>query len=539
MKKGLALIVVIFLVVTILPYVFANGDDDSKESEMRSSLLKLRERAEDEVDFRLRQISEDDKERILTKFNEYNNVYRNALKDSIRFKLQLMLKKDAILKCKNNLDTEECKILQNEVRALTKDYLLNVADTLIAHLQRIKEKVLSSEELEEGEVNEIVNNIDSKISELEKVKLEIRDADSREKLIEVVKNMRTILKDVKIESDEDVGKLRKGHIGEIIKRSEKLEIKLQRVLEKFDNDGQNITNIQPLIDDFNKKISDAREHYNLAIELFDKAKQFERTNETNQTIEVRHQYIKDAHEHLRVAHNDLKEANEILKQIFRALKGIDDDVEEEIKRDRCWSDRPGFKPGEDLGYFIWQSSCEDKAWFIDWSGNARLFGDNSKEEDKDQIVPPRDGSVTLPTGWHAMRGVIKTDGRFLDVGQLAFEKNDMYSVSDNEITFRAIVGTHFDGLHFKSTGNKITFDLYVDNEQQKSLVFIGNDLRNPSDIPFELSGTNVVIKERVCEEGKILYRGECLEHMRNKETQQITSTGSSDRNTGSSDRGSY
>lgn len=49
-----------------------------------------------------------------------------------------------------------------------------------------------------------------------------------------------------------------------------------------------------------------------------------------------------------------------------------------------------------------------------------------------------------------------------------------------------------DGIDFITTGNNVTFDLYLNTRRNRNKVFIGSYKTNPTSIPFSLSGTDIL-----------------------------------------------
>ena len=76
--------------------------------------------------------------------------------------------------------------------------------------------------------------------------------------------------------------------------------------------------------------------------------------------------VLESHEKLKIAQQDLQEAHSLLVELYQMIKVKSGDIKTE-----CWQDKPSYEPGRDLGFFIWQNSCEDNTWFLDWSGDLR------------------------------------------------------------------------------------------------------------------------------------------------------------------------
>lgn len=488
MKKATAILIMAIFILSLVPLSLADSsnsgkgsmlsfhDDDDRDDDDRDKIeIKtiLRQEKIDDDDLKEREIKDEDKFRHRENLLRNKELFKTGKLKAEEFRIKLETNKGRLKECRAN-DTESCRLIKRQSFEIAQNYLSNIIDALVNHLKFVKEKLQSSEELTDQEADEQIARVDSLLSKLESLKTKVNAATTRDQLIELSSELKNLMKDVKTDSDFSLERIRQKRIGEILERAEHLEAKLARIQDRF---GQNVTNnteLSNLIQQFNDKIDDAREKYHDAVDAFEKAKSA--NNSDN-----RHSLVKEAQTLLKSAHQDLKDAHNILKQIFRLLKGIDKDID--FNKDQCWDDRPLFRPGKDLGYFIWQSTCEDEddeedeSWIIAWSGNARLNQSNTTQT-----------NATNATLRHHMTGTITTNGVFSDVESKKFESGDVFNVtSNNTITFDTYVSTHFDELRFETTGTQVTFDLFVDGERKTSLVYQGKNWTNPSSIPFTMS----------------------------------------------------
>lgn len=461
MKKLIAILLIATFVFSLIPLSIANGDDDDDLNEHR---MRLRKEKLDDDDFKERIVSDEEKFKFRENSLRHKEMLKNNKLKAEEFRLNLETNKLKIKECRN-VDTSSCRLINRNNFEIGQNYLLNIVDALINHLNFVKEKVQSSEELSDEEANEDVNKINDLLSKLEELKKKINEATNREQLIEISSELRSIMKNVRTESDYSIEHIRHRRIGEILERAEHLEAKLARIQDRFGINVTNSSELNSLIQEFNDKIDDAREKYWDAVEIFEQARS---ANDSD----ARHDLVRESHDLFKEAHEDLKDAHNILKDIFRLLKGIDRDID--FNRDECWNDRPLFRPGKDLGYFVWRSNCTDKTWVLAWSGDARLANTT--------------GNTSNITTIHHMTGTITTNGVFSDIKSERFESGDKFNLtSNNTITFDAYVSTHFDELRFETSGTEVTFDLFVDGERNTSLVYIGKNWTNPSSIPFTRS----------------------------------------------------
>lgn len=91
---------------------------------------------------------------------------------------------------------------------------------------------------------------------------------------------------------------------------------------------------------------------------------------------------------------------------------------------------------------------------------------------------------------HVYTGVIRTDGRFVEVDEYRTEANDHIRVSRDRDTiwFKFSTAGGLDGLNFRVRGGeKVHFDLYVDGHQiNRQQIFLGDNGHHPRDNSFTI-----------------------------------------------------
>ncbi|HZX44504.1 MAG TPA: hypothetical protein VFF28_02360, partial [Candidatus Nanoarchaeia archaeon] len=96
-------------------------------------------------------------------------------------------------------------------------------------------------------------------------------------------------------------------------KSKQLEVKLERVLERMEEQGQNTTDIQPVIDRFNAKIESARISYETALGKFKQA-----INEAD--AEKAKDLAGEGNGFMKEAQKSLQEAQKVLKEVIQKIK---------------------------------------------------------------------------------------------------------------------------------------------------------------------------------------------------------------------------
>jgi len=238
----------------------------------------------------------------------------------------------------------------------------------------------------------------------------------------------------------------------------------------------------------------------------------------------------------------------------------------EIENPECWADKPDYRAGVDKGYFVWQGKCAN-FWWVDWSGDTKddlkrllkcirerrrtaiTSSDDVVSEDVEavddavavagEIIDEAEASVGITDApvvtddvfcsemtleefkelrrslLYTVTGTITSNGKIFDVGVRRYDGHDRLRFEDNEITFRAQVGPHYDGIFFRTTGDNVRFELSFDGETSADFVYIGKDKENPEGNPFALTGT-VSEDSPACSAGEVIYQKRCVNRVRDK-----------------------
>ena len=355
--KKLSLLIILLFILSIIPLnslAEKGSDKDNEEIEIeQESKIELKT---SEDDFKKREIEQEFKLKAIEKFKNAEIEFKLKSENSAELKSKIIRLKE----CKDE-DTQECQEFKKNAISYSKEYLINIIDRIIAYLNKLLAKYESSEEISEDTAKLSVEEIKSLLTKLEDLKSRINKATTKEEIISLSNELKTLINNnIKVQSKLYVEKLRISRVGEIIERIEHLKIKLSSILEELKEEGVNTTRVDPLVLKFNNLIDDAKSKYYKAIDLFEKAKDLRETN-----VEEAKRLVLEAHTNLKEAQQDLKDAHAILVELHQMIKGQRDNAET-----RCWGDKPSYEPGQELGYFIWQGTC-DNTWFLDWSGDLR------------------------------------------------------------------------------------------------------------------------------------------------------------------------
>ncbi len=256
-----------------------------------------------------------------------------------------------------------------------------------------------------------------------------------------------------------------------------------------------------------------------------------------------------------------------------------------IDKSDCWANKPAYRPGYENGFFIWQGKCanfiwvdwsgDTKALWKKWrnlkglssedptigeveeveaeieSSQVVLESDEYTEVTGDEVSVTQDCTniacaqaiptcadnsilitntddccptykcVKRPKLLYKVKGRITTNGKIIDVGVRRFDGMDVLKFSNNVIKFKGLVGPHFDGLYFRTTGNLALMELWFDGKKETKIINIGKNDRHPANDPFKLK-VRPAIKPRKCKTDEVIHGSKCVSSV---ESESISTSG--------------
>ena len=225
-------------------------------------------------------------------------------------------------------DSEDCKTAKAELLAAAKEHFSAQADHIIETLEKIKSRVQGNEDLTDEEEAKITVALDAELKIVTDIKVKINAAENKEQLLQAARELKDAWNRIRHVAKRYAAFVVSSRMAGIIVQSKHLEKKLERVLARMAENGQNTSEVQALVDDFNKEIEAARTSFKasqtlwLAVKLDVKA-----DVETNATVQQAQEKLKESREHL-------KKARDLLRQIVtkvdkNALKDADEEEESE------------------------------------------------------------------------------------------------------------------------------------------------------------------------------------------------------------------
>ena len=330
-RKIISIFLMIVLLFSLSPIALAQNEGDSRNSADTSESTDMTD-TEDTDDTttvrstkRQRPNLEKPKPLLLRARKVNKAVVKNyvAVKEEFIKARQLQMKsrekfsnaKSKIKECEEQ-DTDECKQVRQNVKTGSKNFLGNSADAIIKHLEKLKNKIQSNERLTEDEVTQIISEIDAKIAEIEEAKATAESAETKKEIVEAAKVIRAKWKPIKNHAVYWTGKLINAKMGGVLVKLDHLEDRLERALAKMEENGKDVSEIEPMVEEFNGFLVNARASFDQAVESY---KQFKETKVKTD--------LDAGKRHMNAARKELVKAHKNLKDIVRAIKAAQGNTE--------------------------------------------------------------------------------------------------------------------------------------------------------------------------------------------------------------------
>ncbi|MDP2909046.1 MAG: hypothetical protein Q8N77_04550 [Nanoarchaeota archaeon] len=264
-----------------------------------------------ELNFKVRELNTERIKEAVKNYGLAKQDFEKVRERAKEINTEFLKAKQDFKRCTENCEEKEAKVLEQ-----AKSFLTNTADSIIKHLEKIRNRVESSEDLTEEEATEIITKIDAQIKELEDAKAKAEAATTKDELKEATKTIRDDWKKIRNHADWYVGKLALAKHGGVIVKLKHLELRLQKVLERMEENGKDTSTIQPLVDEFNTHVEEAKKNFELATAKFLEFRNLpEPKGEAgNKLIQEAQGYMKKSKEHLGLAQQKLKEIVKAVKE---------------------------------------------------------------------------------------------------------------------------------------------------------------------------------------------------------------------------------
>ena len=208
-------------------------------------------------------------------------------------------------------ETGECDEAREGIKADAKEHMLGVAEMILEHIEKIKERVEGNEDLSEEEAAEILEDLEAKAVKILEAKAIIEASTSKEDIIESAKVLKMAWSGIKKRVKVHAKRVVNARIGGIIVKSKQLEVKLEKILGRMTENGIDVSSVESLIDEFNSLLEEARAKYEEAVEKLKEAKS---SDDPDSSL------IDEGQASMKESHSKLQEAQKVLRDILKEIK---------------------------------------------------------------------------------------------------------------------------------------------------------------------------------------------------------------------------
>ncbi len=226
--------------------------------------------------------------------------------------------------CKDD-SSKVCQEKRQNIKKNAREHLLKAADVMIDHLDRVIERVKSSEDLSDDEVDTIVSNLESRKSDIESAKEKVEslgDDASREDIVALAKTLRADWRKSLMQTKKVVGRAANAKLGNLIERIEKVEEKLYRIRDHLAEKGMDVTALDEQLDNFSSELDAAADNYNQAKEKWKEASSDQEIADAAKDV---HALLQEAKDHLKNARDSLRAAVREIKNLNNGSLDVEDD----------------------------------------------------------------------------------------------------------------------------------------------------------------------------------------------------------------------
>ncbi len=217
--------------------------------------------------------------------------------------------------CKSNADSDACKKVDGELKNHAINYLKHTMDSIAHELEKVRQRIEGSDTLTEAEAADMLARLEAKTAQAAALKLKIEgltEESTTEEVRAVTDDVKKLWAELKHDLKEHAGRVVNSRMGGVLIKSERMTVKLAKVLERMAEKGADTGTVEELVNQFNAHLDASKAAYEKAQGLFKAA--------AGLKGEQKGAKIKEAQASMKVAQGALKEAHDVLQDIHKALK---------------------------------------------------------------------------------------------------------------------------------------------------------------------------------------------------------------------------
>lgn len=162
-------------------------------------------------------------------------------------------------------------------------------------------------------------NIAGYIKELEQVRSEVKNAETRQDFVNISKELRDIWLEIRLSTKYYLGILWNHKVDLLLEKADNVSVRVSEEIQKLKNESKDTTELEAKLARYNELIGNAKKSHEKAEELYAEHKGF---NDEGKVTDVKQaeQFLRDANTNITETNRYLKEAYKVLREIFYELK---------------------------------------------------------------------------------------------------------------------------------------------------------------------------------------------------------------------------
>ncbi len=286
------------------------GQEDPEQA--KAQLAKFREK---KIDLAKRDIPEEARGQAKERFGQARDRFNEVDGETKEKRDAFHDARDALKACEDDCEDEEAEVLAKAI-----EHVVNSGEKVVSHIDKVVAKIEGNENIDEERAGDILEKLATAKSEVEAAIADAKAATTKEELRAAAKEIHTIWSKVKHTAQAATARHINGRIHGLIKRSEVLEKKFDRVISAIEDNGIEIADLDAKAEEFSTHISTAQDFYGQSEAKLDEAKELKDADGETDAIKA---LVAEAKELGKQSHDALKKAHEIVVELVKEIKSAD------------------------------------------------------------------------------------------------------------------------------------------------------------------------------------------------------------------------
>lgn len=313
----------------IMGRALASRIEKTNASQIMSVLQNIKTKIVQKVElFRNRVIAEAQLRIAAEKLRLAKLVYEAAKLNAMDAKAKFRALNSSYFPCKNS-STTQCLEVKARILEAARNLTVNSYGRAISYLEKLRERIGSSQFINSTNAQEAVAEIDSALALLQAGKLKAQNASTLAELRNASLELKRII--LKIRTMVRLHEVRviRARVSEVFERARHLERRMELILDKLNSSGINTSGMESNLSEFSAKVDAAKDKMNSSLALFREAVALRIQAQADGNVsEAEHAQIA---EKLNASRSLAKEAQTLLREAHAILVDIAKQVKSAVR----------------------------------------------------------------------------------------------------------------------------------------------------------------------------------------------------------------